>query len=189
MERRNIPRKRIELRNTFMFFLLSPFTFRILEDKHLRVSVPYLCLKRKLICAGSPAERPAIIMYQERKEGFRKLMKNVQDAGFSRKRGGNAGSGPPPPFQTLNYVPLLFDRTHEREVKLELLTLSVCNVSLMASESSVWIQHYGCLISINLAFSKVPLDPIWSTCKRKRNPRPGCVSSCVILTLCAPIST
>ena len=23
-------------------------------------------------------------------------MKNVQDAGFSRKRGGNAGSGPPP---------------------------------------------------------------------------------------------
>ena len=44
---------------------------------------------------------------------------------------------PPPPFQTLNYVPLLFDRTHEREVKLELLTLSVCNVSLMATESSV----------------------------------------------------
>ena len=30
-----------------------------------------------------------------------------------------------------NYVPLLFDRTHEREVKLELLTLSVYNVSLM----------------------------------------------------------
>ena len=31
-------------------------------------------------------------------------MKNVGDAGFSRKRGGNAGSGPPPPpapFQTL----------------------------------------------------------------------------------------
>ena len=139
MERRNILRKRIELRNTFMFFLFSPFTFRILEDKHLRVSVPYLCLKRKLICVGSPAERPAIIMYQERKAGFRKLMKNVQDAGFSRKRGGNAGSGPPapPPFQTLNYVPLIFDRTHEREVKLELLTLSVCNVSLMATESSV----------------------------------------------------
>ena len=145
MERRNILRKRIELRNTFMFFLFSPFTFRILEDKHLRVSDPYLCLKRKLICVGSPAERPAIIMYQERKAGFRKLMKNVQDAGFSRKRGGNAGSGhpppppppPPPPFQTLNYVPLVFDRTHEREVKLELLTLSVCNVSLMATESSV----------------------------------------------------
>ena len=80
-----------------MFFLFSPFTFRILEDKHLRVSVPYLCLKRKLICVGSPAERPAIIMYQERKAGFGKLMRNVQDAGFSRKRGGNAGSGPPLP--------------------------------------------------------------------------------------------
>ena len=77
MERRNILRKRIELRNTFMFFLLSPFTFRILEDKHLRVSVPYLCLKRKLICVGSPAERPAIIMYQERKAGFRKLVKQI----------------------------------------------------------------------------------------------------------------
>ena len=36
-----------------------------------------------------------------------------------------------------NYVPLLFDRTHEREVKLELLTLSVYNVSLMETESSV----------------------------------------------------
>ena len=69
-----------------------------------------------------------------------------------------------------NYVPLLFDRTHEREVKLELLTLSVYNVSLMETESSVWI-HHGCLISINLAFSKVPPDPIWSTCKRKRSTR------------------
>ena len=36
-----------------------------------------------------------------------------------------------------NYVPLLFDRTHEREVKLELLTLSVYHVSLMETESSV----------------------------------------------------
>ena len=33
-----------------------------------------------------------------------------------------------------NYVPLLFDRTHEREVKLELLTLSVYNVSLMETQ-------------------------------------------------------
>ena len=33
----------------------------------------------------------------ERKAGFGKLMKNVRDAGFSRKRGGNAGSGPPLP--------------------------------------------------------------------------------------------
>ena len=33
-------------------------------------------------------------------------MKNVGDAGFSRKRGGNAESGPPPPppFQTLVYA-------------------------------------------------------------------------------------
>ena len=30
----------------------------------------------------------------ERKAGFGKLMKNVRNAGFSRKRGGNAGSGP-----------------------------------------------------------------------------------------------
>ena len=33
----------------------------------------------------------------ERKAGFGKLMKNVRVAGFSRKRGGNAGSGPPLP--------------------------------------------------------------------------------------------
>ena len=33
-----------------------------------------------------------------------------------------------------NYVPLLFDRTHEREVKLELLTLSGYNVSLMETQ-------------------------------------------------------
>ena len=33
----------------------------------------------------------------ERKAGFGKLMKNVRDAGFSRKRGGNAGSGSPLP--------------------------------------------------------------------------------------------
>ena len=37
----------------------------------------------------------------ERKAGFGKLLTNVRDAGFSRKRGGNAGSGPP--FQTLYY--------------------------------------------------------------------------------------
>ena len=33
----------------------------------------------------------------ERKAGFGKLMKKVRDAGFSRKRGGNAGSRPPLP--------------------------------------------------------------------------------------------
>ena len=33
----------------------------------------------------------------ERKGGFGKLMINVRDAGFLRKRGGNAGSGPPLP--------------------------------------------------------------------------------------------
>ena len=36
----------------------------------------------------------------ERKAGFGKLMKNVRDAGFLRKRGRKAGSGPP--FQTLS---------------------------------------------------------------------------------------
>ena len=41
------------------------------------------------------------VFFWERKAVFGKLMKNVGDAGFSRKRGGNAGSGPPPPFQTL----------------------------------------------------------------------------------------
>ena len=39
------------------------------------------------------------VFFWERKAVFGKLMKNVGDAGFSRKRGGNAGSGPP--FQTL----------------------------------------------------------------------------------------
>ena len=38
----------------------------------------------------------------ERKAGFGKLMKNVRDAGFSRKRGGNAGSGPPLPDPRLS---------------------------------------------------------------------------------------
>ena len=37
------------------------------------------------------------IFFWERKAVFGKLMKNVGDAGFSRKRGGNAGSGPPLP--------------------------------------------------------------------------------------------
>ena len=36
------------------------------------------------------------VFFWERKAGFGKLMKNVRDAGFSRKRGGNAGPGPPP---------------------------------------------------------------------------------------------
>ena len=41
-------------------------------------------------------------MYFSEKEKavFGKLIKNVGDAGFSRKRDGNAGSGPPP-FHTL----------------------------------------------------------------------------------------
>ena len=38
----------------------------------------------------------------ERRAEFRKLMKNVRDAGFSRKRGGNAGSGPPLPDPVFN---------------------------------------------------------------------------------------
>ena len=37
------------------------------------------------------------VFFWERKAVFGKLMKNVGDAGFSRKRGGNAGSGPPLP--------------------------------------------------------------------------------------------
>jgi len=35
------------------------------------------------------------IFFWERKAGFGKLMKNVWDARFLRKRGGNVGSGPP----------------------------------------------------------------------------------------------
>ena len=38
----------------------------------------------------------------EKKAVFGKLMKNVGDAGFSRKRGGNAGSGPPLPDPKLS---------------------------------------------------------------------------------------
>jgi len=41
--------------------------------------------------------RPFNVFFWERKAGFGKLMKNVRDAGFSRKTGGNAGSGPPLP--------------------------------------------------------------------------------------------
>ena len=37
------------------------------------------------------------VFFWERKAGFGKLMKNVRNAGFSRKRGRNAGSGPPLP--------------------------------------------------------------------------------------------
>ena len=37
------------------------------------------------------------VFFWERKAVFGKLMKNVGDAGFSRKRGGNAGSGHPFP--------------------------------------------------------------------------------------------
>ena len=37
------------------------------------------------------------VFFWGRKAVFGKLMKNVGDAGFSRKRGRNAGSGPPLP--------------------------------------------------------------------------------------------
>ena len=37
------------------------------------------------------------VFFLERKAAFGKLMKNVGNAGFSRKRGRNAGSGPPLP--------------------------------------------------------------------------------------------
>ena len=54
------------------------------------------------------------VFFWERKAGFGKLMKKVRDAGFSRKRGGNAGLGPPLPdpelsaFGDLLYAVLLF---------------------------------------------------------------------------------
>ena len=35
------------------------------------------------------------VFFWERKAGFGKMVKNVRDTGFSQKRGGNAGSGPP----------------------------------------------------------------------------------------------
>ena len=41
------------------------------------------------------------VFFWERKAVFGKLMKNVGDAGFSRKRGGNAGSGPSLPDPAL----------------------------------------------------------------------------------------
>ena len=37
------------------------------------------------------------VFFWERKAAFGKLMKNVRDARVARKRGGNAGSGPPLP--------------------------------------------------------------------------------------------
>ena len=96
-----------------------------------------------------------------KKSGIQETDEKRTGCGILGKKGRECEIRTPPPFQTLNYVPLLFDCTHEREVKLELLTLSVCNVSLMATESSVWI-HYGCLISINLAFSKVPFSCVYT---------------------------
>ena len=76
-----------------------------------------------------------------KKSGIRETDEKRAGYGILAKKGRECGIRTPPPtppaFQTLNYVPLLFDRTHEREVKLELLTLSVCNVSLMETESSV----------------------------------------------------
>ena len=43
------------------------------------------------------------VFFWERKAVFGKLMKNVGDAGFSRKRGGNAGSGPPLPDPVISH--------------------------------------------------------------------------------------
>ena len=62
------------------------------------------------------------VFFWERKAGFGKLMKNVRDAGFSRKRGGNAGSGPP--FQTLpQVVSVAFERwSFTSQLKYEALT-------------------------------------------------------------------
>ena len=42
------------------------------------------------------------VFFWKRKAVFGKLMKNVRDAGLSRKRGGNAGSGPR--FQSLDQL-------------------------------------------------------------------------------------
>ena len=42
------------------------------------------------------------VFFWERKAGFGKLMKKVRDGGFSRKRGGNAGWGPPLPDPELS---------------------------------------------------------------------------------------
>ena len=50
------------------------------------------------------------VFFSERKAEFGKLMKNVRDAGFSRKRGGNAGSGSPLPD------PVLRDRDQVKDV-------------------------------------------------------------------------
>ena len=58
---------------------------------------------------------------------FGKLMKNVGDAGFSRKRGGNAGSGPPLPD------PVCFDLCHS-VVKL-LKVFQVLTVYLFDSKT------------------------------------------------------
>ena len=52
------------------------------------------------------------VFFWERKAVFGKLMKNVGDAGFSRKRGGNAGSGPPLPDPVSIF--LFFTRKVER---------------------------------------------------------------------------
>ena len=62
-------------------------------------------------------------------------MKNVRDAGFSRKRGGNAGSGPPLPDPRLSEARFLLDKQHDFEAfvyplfsRRSLLTPELCNV-------------------------------------------------------------
>ena len=60
----------------------------------------------------------------ERKAGFGKLMKNVRDAGFSRKRGGNAGSGPPLPDPRGNPT-TAYINTLLRDTVLEILIVGL----------------------------------------------------------------
>ena len=93
----------------FMFACLSgmPETFK--NTRKFKISIERINLHLSFILLAFVEIRLFNAFFWERKAVFGKLMKNVGDAGFSRKTGGNAGSGPPlPPSRPWLMRPTLF---------------------------------------------------------------------------------
>ena len=68
------------------------------------------------------------VFFWESKAVFRKLMKNMGDTGFTRKRGGNEGSGPPPPLPDPVYICSV---ENHQTTKKSLLTIVILNLYLI----------------------------------------------------------